>query len=507
MVEDSEDDALLVQNALKAGVSDLKTERVQTAEAMAWALKNAEWDVVLSDFSMPSFGALEALGVLKDSKKDLPFIIVSGTVGEDVAVKMMKAGAHDYLMKDNLLRLVPAIHRAFHEASERRKRREAEAELKDKEAQLLQSQKLEVVGSLAGGIAHDFNNLLGAILLYCDSAVENLRDPVAAEKDISGIRATAEHAALLTRQLLTFSRKHAHEPTVTQMNSIVKDIQRILHRMIGAHILLDFQLSEFTETIRVDRAQFGQVILNLVVNSRDAMPKGGALIVKTRLENVRVERKSEPEPVPPGIYSVLSVQDHGQGMSRETRAQIFEPFFTTKGPGKGTGLGLSTVWTIVKQHQGYLTVKSELGVGTEFEIYFPVVGGTQTVPEPPEGPVSLQQGAGKTVLLVEDRVDLRMATTAVLARAGYVVFEVTGVEEALTLLLTEKRHVDLVISDLVTQQMDGVEFERQVSKHRKDLKWLFVSGFSDRTPEGFAFLPKPFSQAELLAKVQSVIAT
>jgi signal transduction histidine kinase len=281
----------------------------------------------------------------------------------------MKAGAADYLVKGQLTRLAPAVRRELADAEQRRQRAQAEETLQQTEQQLRQAQKMEAVGRLAGGIAHDFNNLLTAILGYSELLLQQMPSDAAGRADVDEIKKAGDRAAALTRQLLAFSRQQVLEPRVADFNEIVANVEKLLRRMIGADVELVTELDPAIGHVRVDPGQMEQVLLNLAVNARDAMPEGGRLCIRTG-ERVFTQRyRVYSATIDPGRYLLATVSDTGTGMTPDIVKQIFDPFFTTKGEGQGTGLGLSTVYGIVKQSAGYIFVDSEPGRGTAFEIY------------------------------------------------------------------------------------------------------------------------------------------
>src|SRR5215471_76813 len=371
VADDSENDAFLVLRVLKRAGYEPAYERVWSAPMMKAALQKQDWDVVISDYEMPGFGGFEALHVLKESGRDLPFILVSAVVSEETAVAAMKAGAHDFIMKRKLARLVPALERELQEAQTRAGTKAAEEALRQSAEQLRQAQKLEAIARLAAGVAHDFNNILTAISGYSELLLRQLDPGDSRRRNAEQIEKCAYMAAALTRQLLTFSRKQVIEPRVLELNAVVGNIERMLRRLIGEDIEFRAELNPAAGCIKADPGQIEQVIMNLAVNARDAMPNGGKLTISTA--NVTVDEASR-QIVPglsPGRHVMLAVADTGSGMSEQVKAHLFEPFFTTKPPGKGTGLGLATCFGIVRQSSGHIDVQTELDKGTIFKIYFP----------------------------------------------------------------------------------------------------------------------------------------
>ena len=386
IVEDSPDDAALVLRELRRGGYELVSERVETAEAMSAALERAEWDVILSDYTMPHFSALEALETLKSKQLDIPFIIISGTIGEETAVLALKAGAQDYLIKGRLARLVPALEREIREAHSRLERKLAEAENRKLEEQFHQAQKMEAVGRLAGGLAHDFNNFLSAINGYCQMMLNTLdrSDPTRAWLD--EIKKAGDQAASLMRELLAFSRQHVLVLQVLDLNDVVAGVENMLRHLIGEDIDLVTLPGPALWQVKADAARIKQVIVNLAVNARDAMPQGGRLTIET--SNIELDAASAPRhpSVTPGRYVMLAVSDTGIGMDVETQAHAFEPFFTTKEEGKGTGLGLAMVYGTVKQSGGAVWIDSEPGQGATFNICLPRADEATQFIQPPKTP-------------------------------------------------------------------------------------------------------------------------
>ncbi len=384
-------------------------------------------------------------------------------------------------------------------------------ERKDLEAQLHQAQKMEAVGKLAGGIAHDFNNLLTIITGYTQLALNRLgrEDPLV--PDIQEIKKAGDRAAALTQQLLAFSRRQVLIPKVVDLNAIVANMETMLQRLIGEDIHLVTVLDPGLGHVKADPGQLEQVIMNLVVNARDAMPKGGKLTVETTNHDIRQSYRRGQAVIQPGRYARLSVSDTGCGMEPELQARVFEPFFSTKGQGKGTGLGLSTVYGIVKQSDGYIFLYSEPGCGSTFKLYLPRVEEAAVEVETGMMPAGLPQGT-ETVLLVEDEPGVRALVRDTLRMHGYTVLEARHGIEA---LLTAKQHtgpIHLLMTDVVMPQMSGREVADRLFVTRSDLRVLFMSGYTENAivhhgvlHPGTAFLQKPFSPESLARKVRDVL--
>ncbi|MGH9369748.1 MAG: response regulator [Thermoanaerobaculia bacterium] len=629
-LEDTPGDALLVRSVLEADGVDGELVNVASREDYTAALEGMEFDVVLSDYAIPSFGGMEALALTRARNPDLPFIFVSGNMGEELAIETVKAGATDYVLKDRLSRLVPSVQRALSEARDRSERKRAEQELRESErryrsivettnewiwesdlegrltysnaavqrlvghrpeelvgqkgieflhpedaknvasvveraiaeksgwtgwvhrwrhkdgsyrsvesnaatvfgengefqgfrgatrditerlqieAQLRQAQKMEAIGTLAGGVAHDFNNILTTILGYADLVREQLQTDHPLHEDVQEIQKAAERASALTRQLLAFSRKQMLTPVVLDLNTIVSDLERMLRRLIGEDIDLASVLDPQLGRVKADPTQIEQVILNLCVNARDAMPQGGKLTIETSnldLDDSYVRRHGYAMS---GPHVFLAISDNGTGMDEETRSHIFEPFFTTKGAGKGTGLGLSTVYGIVKQSRGHIEVYSEPGHGTTFKVYLPRVF-EDRVPVTPTTEETPAHGS-ETILLVEDEAPVRALTRRFLEALGYRVLETSGPEEAVRLAKTHPEPLHLMVTDAVMPGKSGPELARLMSSVRPEMKVLFISGYTNDAivRQGLlkaneAFLQKPFRSDTLARKVRSIL--
>jgi signal transduction histidine kinase len=504
LVEDSEADATLLLREVKRAGFDVSFVRVETEETMRAALKHGAWDLVLSDFSLPRFNTLGALSVLRASDADIPLIVVSGTVSEEAAIDALRAGARDFILKGRMARLGPAIERELRESKVR-------ATLRRTEEQLRHAQKMEAVGRLAGGVAHDFNNVLSVVLLNAELLSEGLRSGEPDLGDLDEIKRAALRATELSRQLLAFGRQQVFELRVIDLNEIVSEVEKMLRRLIGADIELTTRLSRNLGKIEVDVTQLEQVLVNLAVNARDAMPDGGKLTIETSNVELDEDYVATQVDVEAGPYVVLSVTDTGSGMDATTQARIFEPFFTTKERGRGTGLGLSTVFGIIKQSGGHISVSSTPGEGTTFKVYFPRTDQENTAPTPQPPEVTTLHGS-ETILLVEDDAQVRNVVQVVLRRAGYEIVEARNGSDALALAGDGVRTFDLLLTDVVMPGMSGRELADQVRKIRPEMKVLLMSGYTNGwvvrngvVDANVAFLQKPITPEALLKKMREVL--
>jgi signal transduction histidine kinase len=511
LVEDSEDDARLILRELHRGGYNVTAQRVDTPQALTSVLADGKWDLVISDHKLPQFSAPEALRLVQERAPDLPFIIVSGSMGEDLAVAAMKAGAVDYLVKGQLTRLAPAVRRELADAEQRRQRAQAEETLRRTEHQLRQAQKMEAIGRLAGGIAHDFNNLLTAILGYSELLLQEMPSDAAGRADIDEIKKAGDRAAALTRQLLAFSRQQVLEPRVADFNEIVANVEKLLRRVIGADVELVTDLDPAIGHVRVDPGQMEQVLMNLAINASDAMPHGGRLSIRTTQRVFTQPSQVHTIAMDPGQYLLLTVSDTGTGMTPDIVKQIFEPFFTTKGAGQGTGLGLSTVYGIVQQSGGYIWVDSEAGRGTVFEIYLPCVDEPLEAVKLGASPPQRAEGS-ETVLLVDDDVGIRDLLCRALKERGYRVLTAPDGLEAMAVAEAHADAIHILITDLVMPRMGGAELAAHLSAAHRDLAVLYISGYTDRrewkleaSQVGRAYLQKPFTPSVLMRKVRELL--
>jgi two-component system cell cycle sensor histidine kinase/response regulator CckA len=381
------------------------------------------------------------------------------------------------------------------------------------EAQLRQAQKMEAVGRLAGGVAHDFNNLLTIIRTAAEFLVADLAQDDARRADAAEIRDAAARAAALTRQLLAFSRRQMLQERAVDVNAAVTELEPMIRRLVEENVAVVTRLAPSLDRIKVDPSQLEQVLLNLVVNARDAMPQGGTLLIETANVLLDDQYPKSHLTARPGPYVVLTVTDTGCGMDAATQSRLFEPFFTTKPVGQGTGLGLATVYGIVKQSGGNIWVYSEVGRGTTFKIYFPQYAGADETPAAAAvGSRPQADSAGATILIVEDDAAVRNAVRRLLERHRYEVLEAANGGDALVVLAESPRPVDLVISDMVMPEMSGLQLRQQLRKLRPSLPVLLMSGYTEEAITRLAasgplptLIEKPFTVDGILAKVRDLL--
>jgi PAS domain S-box-containing protein len=639
LVEDNANDAELILRAISTAGFQPTCLRVQTASDCRAALSSEVWDLVVSDYSLPQFGAIAALDCLHNRQLDLPFIVVSGTIDEESAVTILRAGAHDFVTKQNLARLGPAIRRELQDAQDRAARRHAQRDLKVQrdmlrlvidtnpslifvkdgtgrfvlanravadlygttvdalierreetigpdadeiarfdtadqevlrtglaryeeakpitdvragtvrwfecrrvplvlsdgtrqvlgigteiteqratqealratEEQFRQAQKMEAIGQLAGGIAHDFNNLLTAILGYSELALEQVRGDSDLAADLRQIGKAGERARGLTSQLLAFSRKQVLQPQILDLNVVVKEVEGMLRRVIAEDIRFEIAMEPTLRRVKVDPGQVHQVLMNLAINARDAMPRGGTLRIMTENTTATIgSHRDGAEPIARPCVT-LTVSDTGCGMSPEVRARIFEPFFTTKAPGKGTGLGLAMVYGVITESGGRISVTSERDRGTTFTIDLPAVE-DEDARAAASRANTVELRGHETILLVEDEQPIRQLVRKVLARYGYDVLEASDVSHALLLAAEHPAPIHLLLSDIVMPELSGPDLAQRVVRHRQDMRVLYMSGFANRlgTDTGMlspavCVVEKPFTPDKLAAKVRECL--
>lgn len=555
------DDQVSQMRALCNTLRDEGFETVGVAggEAALAALQQTKFDLLLTDLTMPEMDGIALLKKSLEIDPNLVAVIMTGAGTIDTAVEAMKTGALDYILKPfDLTFILPVLSRALtvrrlrtenvelrQHVNERTVQLEATAkelselnaqleqrvsertedlertnallqkemqEREKAEKELRQAQRLDAIGRLAGGVSHDFNNLLGVILGTSEILLDRPHDP-AFTHGLEMIKDSARRGATLTRQLLAFGRRQVLEPRVLNLNMVLTDVEKLLRRVIGEDIELEFETDAALGSVEVDPGQVEQVIVNLAINARDAMPGGGKLVIATanvELDEAYADRRVV---VRPGSYVQLIVSDTGCGMDEQTQSRIFEPFFTTKEQGKGTGLGLATVYGIVKQSGGYVWVYSEPGHGTTFKIYLPLVSAVadtrvrvQASEDPPRG--------SETILVVEDDSSLREVTCQFLQGSGYTVIQAGAPEEALRVVEQYKGPIDFLLTDVIMPKMNGRDLAAQLSQTRPRIKVLYVSGYTDGVVRdgvhgvlepGLAFLQKPYTRYALTSKIREVL--
>ena len=511
ILEDVDTDAELIERELRKAKISFTSQRVETKEGFGKAVAEFDPEIILSDYSLPQFSGLEALRFLKEAEISVPFILVTGSLSEEIAVLCMKEGATDYILKSNLTRLPSAVEAGLKQRKTEKEKAAALAALQESQEQLRQSQKLEGIGQLAGGIAHDFNNLLTIIGGFTSLAIKDLPLDSPIRSNLEEVKKAGDRASSLTRQLLAFSRKQVLQPEVLNLDSVVLEIEKMLRRVIGENIDLRAVLKPQLGNIKADPGQIEQIILNLVVNARDSMPHGGKLTIETDNVYLDEEYVSHHLGSQAGPHVMLAVTDTGHGMDQQTLSRIFEPFFTTKELGKGTGLGLSTVYGIVKQSGGNIWVYSEPGRGATFKIYLPRVDDAADEYKHTTQEAKLAEGS-ETILLVEDEEMLRKLARQTLKGYGYHILEASNGDEAIGISRQYEGEIQLLLTDVIMPGMNGRELSNRLLETRPKLRVLFMSGYTDDAivhqgvlDESANFIQKPFPPESLAKKVREVL--
>jgi signal transduction histidine kinase len=494
-----------VEGQLRNGGFEPSFEQILTEAQLQSALSES-WDIAISDFTVGEFGAMTALRVIQERGVDLPLIVVSARSKDADALLALQSGAADHLNRRNLVRLNAAVVRELRAARLRRDRNRLEEQFR-------QAQKMEAVGRLAGGVAHDFNNLLTVITGYSDMLLASRDLKESQRTALEEIRRSAERGGALTHQLLAFSRRQPLEARMVCINELVMQIEKMLKRLIGEDIELVTIPAAAQDVVEADPGRLEQVIMNLVVNARDAMPNGGKLTIETGTVKLSEHFSAKQMGLPPGPYVTLSITDTGIGMDEATQSHMFEPFFTTKHPGRGTGLGLATAYGIIRQSGGAIQILSQLGKGTTARIFLPPA----RVKTPAAAEKSVHVGpmtGAETILLVEDEARVRKLIVDVLTSRGYRVLEATRGEEALRVSQQHTGAIDLMVVDVVMPEISGPELVRKIAPTRPGTHVLYISGYTDEAivhhgiPEsGAAFLQKPFLPDALARKVREVLDT
>lgn len=494
MLEDTDDDALLIERELKKSGLLFATRRAVDRTSFESALREFEPDLILSDHSLVGFTGVDALHIAREVAATVPFIFVSGTIGEERAIEAMQTGATDYVIKDRLVRLVPVVKRALREREERREREALRREY-------LQAQKMESLGRMATAIAHDFNNILTVACGNAELLAKLDGNGEARARMLEAVLKAGEQGRELTTRLLQFSRGESGDSATFDLNARIGSFLPMFQSLLGSQIRLQVASYPGPLTLQGNPGQIDQIVMNLLVNARDAIVGGGHVEIKTGRLTIS-EGQMEGFPlVVPGEYAQLLVRDDGAGMSEEVRARVFEPFFTTKGPGKGTGLGLATVYAIAHQYGGGVTVESTLGQGSTFRVVL------RLPPETPE-----RAAERPAVLLVDDEEAVRTFGRIVLEATSHRVVAAAGGLEAVAIFEEHPEQFALLITDVMMPELDGLGIARRARRIRPDLPIVFMSGVPtalDQAAREFTnvgCLGKPFRPRDLLDKIHHLTA-
>lgn len=506
LVEDSQADAFLIERELSAAWPGVRVVCVRNRAGLAGRLSEARWDVVLSDHELPGFSGPAALALCRELAPETPFLVVSGKIGEEAAVAMMKAGASDYIVKDRLSMLVPAVEREIREARLREEHRSLEK-------QLMRAQRLESIGMMASGIAHDLNNIFLPVTMVIGLLKKRLTDEEG-RRYLALLESSAEKGTTLTRQLLTFVRGEKGAGDIAPVDSaeILRDTVRMIRTSFPKRIAIIEQVPDGLWPVPGNATQFQQILLNLCINARDAMPGGGTLRIAGSNACLTDDEAAFLAPEGRGgRHVVFSVSDTGTGIPEVLLGRIFDPFFTTKDAGVGTGLGLSTVQKIAMTQGGFVDVRSVCGEGSEFSVYIPAAGPEAIQAILPEIPADVTPATGETVLVVDDEQAILLLVKGILESQGYSVLTATNGAEALHRFGEHHERIAAIVLDFVMPVLDGPETVRALRRISPGVPVVYISGSDPEQVEMHregvqGVLAKPFSVETLLSLVGEVIS-
>jgi signal transduction histidine kinase len=502
-LEDDGNDAEIIHGVLEAGGIAAAVTRVETRDDFVASLDRGGFDLILADYSLPSFDGYSALLLALEKRPDVPFVFVSGTLGEEVAIEAVKIGAMDYVLKERLSRIVSSVHRALREARERAERRQLEARLR-------QAQRLEAMGTLAGGIAHDFNNILGAILGYGERVFRDAPRESRLRRDLESILAAGERGKALVERILTFSRCGAGERTQVHVEQVVHEALDLVGAKLPPGIVIAATLQAGPAAMFGDPTEVHQVLMNLATNAIQAMPSGGTLRVSLTTARFDAARVATIGSIEAAEYIVLEVADDGTGIQPEILDRIFDPFFTTKEVSVGNGLGLSLVHGIVMEAGGAIDVTTAVGAGSTFTVYLPRAG--EASHELADAESAVPQGGGQRVLFVDDEEPLVALATETLEELGYTPVGFTSSMAALEAFRANPKGFDAVITDERMPGMSGSALIRAVRDIRRSVPIVLVSGNTGGIVTARAYnaganevLRKPLSAHELATSLARVL--
>ena len=503
-IEDSTEDSELIHRLLADNGLPCKVTRIESRAEVFDSLEKNSYDLILADCKLPNFSGMGALEIAHALKPDVPFVFVSGTIGEETAIESLRNGATDYVLKDRLSRLVPAVRRALAEAEERLMCRQLQQRLRE-------AGRLEAISTLSNGIAHDFNNILTIILGHSSLLTMRHKNPEHVLEISGTIAEAAKRGSEIVQQLLAFARKSDGHVASANLNRYIHAHMTAFREKLTPQVHLGFEPGEGVPHVLVDTNQLDRILVNLITNSCDAMPAGGHITLSTKLVSAAevpdlvLEMASE-------AYVCLTVSDTGKGIDSTTREHVFEPFYTTKERGRGTGLGLPVVYGLMQAHHGHVDVRSEIGKGTAISLYFPVPQATEEHSTPVAHAADPALNGSETVLVVEDEEDVRFFLETMLHSHGYRVLCAADSDQALTLFEENRDEIQLVFSDIGLPRVDGIELCEKLRKLKPGLPLILASGYPTKEfkerinalgPE--VFLSKPYQTRDILQTVRRTL--
>jgi len=504
-IEDSPEDSELIEKLLVDHGIPCAMTRVETRADVFDALEHKTFDLILSDCRLPGWDGMRALEIAHALKPDTPFVFVSGTIGEETAIESLRNGATDYVLKERLTRLVPAVKRALAEAEEHAMCRQLQQRLRE-------AGRLEAISTLSNGIAHDFNNILTIILGHASLLPMEQASPQRIAEISRTISDAACRGSEIVQQLLAFARKSDGHVAPADLNRYIAAHLNALREKLPGRVDLAFEPAPNLPRVLIDAHQLDRILDNLVANSVDAMAQGGHIVLRSGV----VKATDVPELLPEFAaehYVCLHVEDNGKGIDADTRQHVFEPFFTTKERGRGTGLGLPVVYGLMQAHQGYVDVKSEIGRGTSISLYFPVPKAITIPPAPLSHQADPALSGTETILIVEDEADVRFFLETVLRTHNYAVHVASDVEEAIEVFKNHREEISLVFSDVGLPKVDGIALGLKLRELKPNLPIVLASGyptkdFRERINQlgAQAFLAKPYNTQDILQTVRRALS-
>jgi len=503
-IEDSKEDSELIRGLLVSNGFQCQVTRVETRPQVFDALEKNTYDLILADCKLPDFSGLRALEIAHALKPETPFVFVSGTIGEETAIESLRNGATDYVLKDRLSRLVPAVHRALAEAEERMMCRQLQQRLRE-------AGRLEAISTLSNGVAHDFNNILTIILGHASLLTMEYKNPDRVLEISGTISEAARRGSEIVQQLLAFARKSDGHVAPADLNRYIEAHLNVLKERLPSQVDLTFEPSENLPNILMDASQLDRILANLITNSVDAMSGGGRITLSTKLVTAMELPDLLPE-LASENYVCLTVTDTGKGIDSSTREHVFEPFFTTKERGRGTGLGLPVVYGLMQAHHGYVDVKSEIDRGTSISLFFPVPKSNASNPSVVAHTSDPALSGSETILVVEDEADVSFFLETMLHSHGYHVLCAADSDQAMKLFKKHQGEIQLVFSDIGLPKVDGISLCEKLRTLKRGIPLILASGYPTKefktrinalAPQ--AFLSKPYNTQDILLAVRKTL--